>query len=31
VLVLQVLFAWVSDSSELLAALSREPVLSGRS
>jgi len=31
VLVLQMLFAWVSDSSELLAALSREPVLSGRS
>jgi hypothetical protein len=31
VLLLQVFFGWVSQSSELLAALEREPVSSGRS
>jgi ureidoacrylate peracid hydrolase len=31
VLLLQIFFGWVSQSSELLVALAREPVLSGHS
>ena len=31
VLLFQVFFGWVCQSSELLAALAREPVLTGRS